>query len=775
MLPATMSGSHRGPARGTRRISASSLTFTLLAILFLVLVAAPGSAYWSAGGSGPAAAATGRLAAPVNVTVAETANADVDVSWAAGTGGEDPQGYFVTRRVAATQNSPASAYPACSSSSAALLAGLTCTDTEVPDGEYTYVVTAVFASWTAPSSPSELVSVTNAAALAFTTEPTDVPVDETMTPPVKLALRTAGDEPIASTGVPVTLAIGANPASGDLAGVVTRETDADGEVSFPGLSVDQPSAGYTLVATSPGLAAATSVEFAVTAAPRLGVAGHYSVLAGTAVVSTGATAVSADVGVSPGTSVTGLTSRQVGGDIHAGDTNAAQAQVDMNRAYDELADLPATGLEGDLGGRTIRPGVYHSNAALALTGNLVLDGENDPDAVFVFQVGAAFDMAAASSMVLINGAKASNIYWIVTGATGAGADALVSGNILSKGAITLGLGTVLIGRALSRATITLAGNTIRFNAALPPTLTITGGATRVTKDVTPTIAGTSSAPAASSITVTIAGQNMATTVAPDGSWAVTAASMPAGVYDITVKVRAPSGDGASAAQVLTVEVSPPLVELGAAATFSVLASTGVVNTGVTHLSGDLGVSPSPTVTGFGPSQGSLDGTVHAADDTAAAARGNLIAALDDASARPRNTEIVGDLDGRTFHAGVHHSTAALALTGSVTLDGEGDSNAVFIIQTDGALDTAAGSSVVLVNGAQAANVFWVVSGAASAGANSNLAGSILARGAITLGAGTSLEGQALSLGTVTLASNILTGISPIPDARGPEPEQQVAR
>jgi hypothetical protein len=356
---------------------------------------------------------------------------------------------------------------------------------------------------------------------------------------------------------------------------------------------------------------------------------------------------------------------------------------------------------------------------------------------------------------------------------------------LSQGAITLAAGTVLIGRALSRATVTLAGNTIRFNTALPPTMTITGGATRVTKDVTPTIAGTSSATASSPVTVSITGQNLSTTVAPDGTWAVTAASLTAGVYDITAKVRAPSGDGADASQVLTVEVSPPLVDLGAAGTFSVLASTGVVNTGVTHLSGDLGVSPSPTVTGFGPSEGSLDGTIHAADDTAAAARGDLITALDDASGRTRNTELVGDLNGRTFHAGVHHSAAALALTGSVTLDGEGDPNAVFIIQTDAAFDTAAGSSVVLVNGAQATNVFWVVTGAAGAGASSNLAGSILARGAITLGAGTSLEGQALSLGTVTLASNILTGITPASSARRAmprtaadstlEPDQKVAK
>ncbi len=110
MLSATMSGTYRGPARGTRRTSAYSLTFTVLA-LFLVLVAAPGSAYWSASGSGPAAAATGRLAAPVDVTVPERAVDGVEVLWTAGTSGQEAQGYYVTRHAAATPNGPANRRP----------------------------------------------------------------------------------------------------------------------------------------------------------------------------------------------------------------------------------------------------------------------------------------------------------------------------------------------------------------------------------------------------------------------------------------------------------------------------------------------------------------------------------------------------------------------------------------------------------------------------------------------------------------------------------------
>jgi hypothetical protein len=119
-------------------------------------------------------------------------------------------------------------------------------------------------------------------------------------------------------------------------------------------------------------------------------------------------------------------------------------------------------------------------------------------------------------------------------------------------------------------------------------------------------------------------------------------------------------------------------------------------------------------------------------------------------------------------------TAALALTGTVTLDGEGDPGAVFIFLGDADFDTAAGSTVSLVGGAQPANVFWVVAGAIGTGANSSMSGALLSRGAITLGDGTAVTGQALSRGTVTLAGNSLTGVAPAPSAlMAPAQEPQV--
>ena len=115
---------------------------------------APASAYWSASGSAAATSATSTLSAPVDVTVPETAPGEIPVSWTTGTGGVQPAGYYVTR-----SNGETTA-PACASSPASLIGGDSCTDADVPVGNHTYVVTAVYASWTASSAPSSTVTVT---------------------------------------------------------------------------------------------------------------------------------------------------------------------------------------------------------------------------------------------------------------------------------------------------------------------------------------------------------------------------------------------------------------------------------------------------------------------------------------------------------------------------------------------------------------------------------------------------------------------------------------
>ncbi|SEF02734.1 Protein of unknown function [Arthrobacter alpinus] len=201
-------------------------------------------------------------------------------------------------------------------------------------------------------------------------------------------------------------------------------------------------------------------------------------------------------------------------------------------------------------------------------------------------------------------------------------------------------------------------------------------------------------------------------------------------------------------------VSP--VGLGAAGTYLVLGGTGVTNTGATVLSGDLGVSPATVIVGFPP--GIAAGATHAGDAQAGLAQTDLLSAYNNAAGRiPTALDFAGDQNGKTFTPGVYHTAAAFTLTGVMTLDGQGDPNAVFIFQVGAALNTAAGSSVSLVNGAQASNVFWQVLGAAGTGASSSFSGTIMALGAITVGAGAVVTGRALShAGLVTLSTNTFT-------------------
>jgi hypothetical protein len=203
------------------------------------------------------------------------------------------------------------------------------------------------------------------------------------------------------------------------------------------------------------------------------------------------------------------------------------------------------------------------------------------------------------------------------------------------------------------------------------------------------------------------------------------------------------------------------VALGSAGSYSVLGATGVTSTGVSDLSGDVGVSPASSIVGFPP--GIVGGHIHAGDLPAAQAQGDLQLAYNDASGRTPNSSFAGDLNGQIFTPGVYDTAVALALTGTLTLDGQGDPNAVFVFQVDAALNTAAASTVSLINGARASNVFWQVKRAAGIGADASFSGTIMAAGAVTVGAGADLTGGALSTsGTVTLATNTIT----TPDGSG---------
>jgi len=193
------------------------------------------------------------------------------------------------------------------------------------------------------------------------------------------------------------------------------------------------------------------------------------------------------------------------------------------------------------------------------------------------------------------------------------------------------------------------------------------------------------------------------------------------------------------------------IDLGTAEIATECGATGIANTLGTTLSGDLGLSPGGLISGFPP--GLVSGTTNDKNAAADQAQNDRMVAYNDARTRPADATFAGDNNGRTYTPGVYYSAGAFALTGVMTLDSEGDSNAVFIFNIDAALNTAATSYVNLVNGTQAHNVFWRVLGAAGTGADSSFSGTIISAGAVTLGARSTLNGRALSAGTVTLADN----------------------
>jgi hypothetical protein len=202
--------------------------------------------------------------------------------------------------------------------------------------------------------------------------------------------------------------------------------------------------------------------------------------------------------------------------------------------------------------------------------------------------------------------------------------------------------------------------------------------------------------------------------------------------------------------------SPTQVSLLTADNFAVLAGSTITNTGASVINGDLGLSPGSAVTGFPP--GVVNGTQHVADAVALQAKNDLTAAYVDAAGRTPVTTVPTELGSTTKNAGVYDSAAGtFQITGTLTLDAQGDPNAVFIFKTASTLVTAGASVVNLVNGAQACNVFWQVGSSATLGTTSTFKGNILALTSATLTTGANVVGSVLARnGAVTLDTNVIT-------------------
>jgi hypothetical protein len=230
-----------------------------------------------------------------------------------------------------------------------------------------------------------------------------------------------------------------------------------------------------------GVFAGTAIADSSPAAPDLGAAEDFAVLAATTVTNTGPTAIVGDLGLHPGSSITGFPPGTLTGSIYAASQAlVVQAKADTTDAYADIAGRlcdTANNLSGqDLEDLTLTPGLYCfdseaqlSNTAVLGTGTLTLDAEGDADAVFIFQIASTLTTISTTSVNLVNGAQSCNVFWQAGSSVTIGTFTTFHGNLLSRTSITLTDGATVHGRALAlEAAVTMDDNKVtRANCATP--------------------------------------------------------------------------------------------------------------------------------------------------------------------------------------------------------------------------------------------------------------------------------------------------------------------
>lgn len=207
------------------------------------------------------------------------------------------------------------------------------------------------------------------------------------------------------------------------------------------------------------------VQTTVQATVPLAGASSFAILGGSAVTSTGATTITGDLGLSPGSSIGGFPPGILNGTQHINDAVADQAKLDLTAAFNAAAARTCTDivtLSGNIGGLTLTPGLYMSTSSLAISsGDLTFDALGDANAVFIIQMASTLTTTSGRKVILSGGALASNIYWQVGTSATFGTTSVMKGNVLVSQSITFETGATLEGRALtSIGGITLDGNTL---------------------------------------------------------------------------------------------------------------------------------------------------------------------------------------------------------------------------------------------------------------------------------------------------------------------------
>jgi hypothetical protein len=296
----------------------------------------------------------------------------------------------------------------------------------------------------------------------------------------------------------------------------------------------------------------------------------------------------------------------------------------------------------------------------------------------------------------------------------------------------------------------------------PNTVAVAGFSAAMNPSTVSATTFTLTGPAAASVTgqVTYNGPARAATFIPSSNLALSTtytATITTGAQDLLGNSLA--ADFQWSFMTSAVACQTPSVPMGSAATFEALAGATVTNTGPTIITGgDLGLSPGSAVTGFPPGTLVTPAVMHVTDPTAATAELDLTTAYLYTAGLPGGAVLPADLSGLTLAPGLYTNASTVMLSaGNLTLDAQGDVNAVFIFQIGSTLTTIGSTQVILAGGAQAKNVYWQVSTSATLGTNSIFQGNILALQSITLDTGATLTGRALARnGAVALDSNTVT-------------------
>jgi hypothetical protein len=446
--------------------------------------------------------------------------------------------------------------------------------------------------------------------------------------------------------------------------------------------------------------------------PPLATSATYGILGATTVTNSGSTVVNGNLGLYPGTSVTGFPPGTVTGTQNIANAAANQAQIDATAAYTYGQAQTATTIPAILDGQTLTPGVYTEasgafNLAASGTGTLTLNGAG----VYIFKCSSTLTTGAGGVPIinLTNGALAQNVYWIVTSSAtiNSGSIGTFQGTIIANISVTDTLGGTVNGRlmALTGAVALSAATTINVPVSAQSTPTEISGVATLAAVIVRTQSGAFTLYQGQSIPI-------------DGTF----------VQDIPSFVD----------QTPNYALPPGYNTLAGTANFNG-SPTDTISVRLSELTGMMADKAQDKTVKYLPT-----GLVLVSNATSPGGSGTNLTG--------QNLGSVGNLA-----PGLYYFSSSAALTGTLTLDAGGDPNAQWFFQIGSTLTTASNSTVSIINGGTAGNVFWQVGSSATIGTSTTFAGNIYAQASITVNTGASVDGRLIALtGAVTLDDNAVT-------------------